>query len=214
MKANALTFLLLLPLSLMGQQKNTVTEELLRSFAEAFNAHDVKTIMSMMTDDCVFEASAGPDVNGEKFTGQDQVEKAFENVFATFPNAKWNNPRHFISGDRGVSVLRASHAVWVMRHAASLEGTSREAGGGALHPARAEAMHRVAARISAAVERSGTLDLDPSDRGVLLAEADELARRAALELGQSAKRDLASAEQWIVMARAFREILDAADAAP
>jgi steroid delta-isomerase-like uncharacterized protein len=74
-----------------------------KAFADAFNAHDTKAIMSLMTDDCVFEASAGPDVNGEKFTGQLQVGKAFEDVFANFPDARWNNPRHFIAGDRGVS---------------------------------------------------------------------------------------------------------------
>ena len=56
-----------------------------------------------MTDDCVFEASAGPDFNGEKFTGQDQVRKAFENVFTTFPDAHWSNPKHFVLGNRGFS---------------------------------------------------------------------------------------------------------------
>ena len=52
----------------------------------------VTAIMSHMTDDCVFEASAGPDFDGEKFTGQKPVKKAFENVFATFPDAHWGNP--------------------------------------------------------------------------------------------------------------------------
>jgi ketosteroid isomerase-like protein len=56
-----------------------------------------------MTDDCVFEASAGPDVDGQKFIGQEQVKKAFEDVFATFPDARWGNPKHFITGERGVT---------------------------------------------------------------------------------------------------------------
>ncbi len=103
MKKRFLTFLILLPILLMAQSNKNVTEDFLQSFADAFNAHDVNRIMSHMTDDCVFEASAGPDVNGEKFTGQEQVRKAFENVFATFPDARWNNPRHFILGDRGFS---------------------------------------------------------------------------------------------------------------
>lgn len=105
MKKKNITFflLLLLPIYLMAQSEQNVTEDFLQSFAEAFNAHDLKAIMSHMTDDCVFEASAGPDVDGEKFTGQEQVRKAFEDVFATFPDARWNIPRHFISGDRGVS---------------------------------------------------------------------------------------------------------------
>ncbi len=105
MKKVALTFLLLLPTLIMAQSNKNqkVTEDYLQSFADAFNAHDIKAIMSHMTDDCVFEASAGQDFDGEKITGQVQVRKAFENVFATFPDAHWGNPRHFILGNRGFS---------------------------------------------------------------------------------------------------------------
>jgi ketosteroid isomerase-like protein len=105
MKKGALTFLLLFPTLLMAQSNKNqmVTEDFLQSFADAFNAHDVKAVMSHMTDGCVFEASAGQDFDGEKFIGQQQVGKAFENVFVTFPDAHWSNPRHFISGNRGFS---------------------------------------------------------------------------------------------------------------
>lgn len=103
MKKGVLTILLLLPILGMAQSTNITTEHLLRSFGDAFNAHDTKAIMLLMTDDCVFEASSGPDVDGEKFTGQEQVKKAFENVFAMFPDAHWGNSRHFVSGDRGFS---------------------------------------------------------------------------------------------------------------
>ena len=103
MKTGALTLLILLPMMLMSQSNKKVTEQFLQSFADAFNAHDIKAVMSHMTADCVFEASAGPDANGEKFTGQEQVKKAFENVFATYPDAHWGNPRHVINGDRGFS---------------------------------------------------------------------------------------------------------------
>ncbi len=103
MKKAIFTFLIFLPILLMAQSGNNVTENFLQSFADAFNAHDVKTIMSHMTDDCVFEASAGPNFDGEKFTGQEQVKKAFEEVFKTFPDAHWGSPRHFIAGNRGLS---------------------------------------------------------------------------------------------------------------
>jgi ketosteroid isomerase-like protein len=86
---------------MMAQSNKKISEDFLQSFANAFNAHDINAIMMHMTDDCVFEASAGPDVDGKKFAGQDQVRKAFEDVFAMFPDARWENPRHFISGDRG-----------------------------------------------------------------------------------------------------------------
>lgn len=101
MKKGALTFLLLFPFFLMAQSNKKVTEDFLQSFADAFNAHNIKAIMTHMTDDCVFEASAGYDVDGQKFIGQEQVKKAFEDVFATFPDAHWADPRHFILGDRG-----------------------------------------------------------------------------------------------------------------
>ena len=34
----------------------------LQDFADAWNRHDVDALMTFMADDCVFEASAGPDV--------------------------------------------------------------------------------------------------------------------------------------------------------
>jgi ketosteroid isomerase-like protein len=103
MKKGTLLFLLFMPILLMAQSNKNVTEDFLQSFVDAFNAHNIEAIMSHMTEDCVFEASAGPDFNGEKFTGQEQVRKAFISVFATFPDAHWGNPRHFISGNRGFS---------------------------------------------------------------------------------------------------------------
>jgi ketosteroid isomerase-like protein len=103
MKKGALIFLLLSPTLLMAQTNKAVTADFLQSFADAFNAHDITSIMSHMTGDCVFEASAGTDFNGEKFSGQEQVKNAFEKVFETFPDAYWGNTRHFVSGDRGFS---------------------------------------------------------------------------------------------------------------
>jgi steroid delta-isomerase-like uncharacterized protein len=76
---------------------------LLDHFADAWNRHDLDALMSMMTDDCVFEASAGPDVNGQRSEGTPAVRAAFAAVFDAFPDARWANPGHFIAGSRGVS---------------------------------------------------------------------------------------------------------------
>ena len=76
---------------------------LLEAFADAWNRHDLDALMSMMTSDCVFEASAGNFVNGERHEGQQAVRAAFAAVFAQYPDARWNNARHFGTGDRGVS---------------------------------------------------------------------------------------------------------------
>jgi steroid delta-isomerase-like uncharacterized protein len=77
--------------------------ELLDRFADAWNRHDLDALMSMMTDDCVFEASAGPEVAGQRSVGTQAVRAAYAAVFETFPDARWANPRHFVSGSRGVS---------------------------------------------------------------------------------------------------------------
>lgn len=103
MKKGTLLFIFLSSLSIMAQTGKEVTQDFLQSFADAFNAHDINAIMAHMTDDCIFQASAGPDADGEKFIGKEQVAKAFEDVFAVYPDAKWSNPTHFISGNRGLS---------------------------------------------------------------------------------------------------------------
>lgn len=56
-----------------------------------------------MTDDCVFESSAGPDVCGTRHAGRNEVRAGYEDVWRTFPDAHWGNARHFVLGDRGVS---------------------------------------------------------------------------------------------------------------
>lgn len=80
-----------------------ITTEVLQSFADAWNRHDVDALMSFMTEDCVFEASAGPDVCGTRFSGREAVRAGFAEVWSTFPDAHWGNARHFIQGDRGVT---------------------------------------------------------------------------------------------------------------
>lgn len=97
------TLMFISPTMMMAQSGKNVKEAFLQSFADAFNAHDIKAIMLHMTDDCVFEASSGPDAVGKRYTGQDQVRKAFEEVFSMYPDARWENPRHFVLGDRGFS---------------------------------------------------------------------------------------------------------------
>jgi steroid delta-isomerase-like uncharacterized protein len=77
--------------------------KLLERFGDAWNRHDLDAIMSMMTDDAVFDASAGPDVNGQRSEGKPAVQAAFAAVFETFPDACWANARHFVADDRGVS---------------------------------------------------------------------------------------------------------------
>ena len=108
----------------MSQIVVEVTTQWLETFADAWNRHDVDAIMSFMTDDCVFEASAGPEVCGTRFEGREAVGAAFAEVWATFPDAHWGNARHFVCGDRGVSewVFTGTRAdgTWVEVHGCDL----------------------------------------------------------------------------------------------
>jgi steroid delta-isomerase-like uncharacterized protein len=78
-------------------------KDILQAFMDAWNRHDIDSLMSFMTDDCVFEASAGPDVCGTRYEGPDEVWAGFEEVWTAFPDAYWGGDRHFVFGDRGVS---------------------------------------------------------------------------------------------------------------
>ena len=78
-------------------------EQLLTAFADAWNRHDVEALVSMMTEDGIFEASSGDDVDGKRHQGHQSLRAAYASVFAQFPDAQWGNARHFVSGDRGVS---------------------------------------------------------------------------------------------------------------
>jgi ketosteroid isomerase-like protein len=79
------------------------TTECLQAFADAWNRHDIDALMSFMTQDCVFDASAGPEICGQRSEGWAAVRGAFAQVWVTFPDARWGNARHFVCGDRGVS---------------------------------------------------------------------------------------------------------------
>lgn len=81
----------------------TVTVADLQAFADAWNRHDAEALMRFMTEDCVFDASAGPAVCGMRHVGRNDVEAAFREVWSTFPDAQWRSARHFVCGDRGVS---------------------------------------------------------------------------------------------------------------
>jgi len=72
-------------------------------FRDGWNRHDVDVLMTFMSDDCVFESTAGPEVCGTRHAGRERVREAFARVFTAFPDATFADARHFVSGNRGVS---------------------------------------------------------------------------------------------------------------
>jgi taurine dehydrogenase small subunit len=80
-----------------------VTVAELERFADGWNRHDVDFLMTFMTDDCVFETTAGKEVCGTRYAGRATVRDAFARVFKIYPDAHFGSARHFVAGDRGVS---------------------------------------------------------------------------------------------------------------
>jgi steroid delta-isomerase-like uncharacterized protein len=87
----------------MSDTTAEVNVEFLQAFADAWNRHDIDALMSFMSEDCVFEASAGPEVCGKRYIGPSAVRAGFSEVWVTYPDAHWGNARHFVQGGRGVS---------------------------------------------------------------------------------------------------------------
>jgi steroid delta-isomerase-like uncharacterized protein len=82
-------------------------KRLLIEHTDAWNSHDVDRLMALLADDCVFESSSGPEFDGRRFEGREQVRAAFVEVLDSMPDAKWGDGRHFvISDDYGVSEWR------------------------------------------------------------------------------------------------------------
>jgi ketosteroid isomerase-like protein len=80
-----------------------VTEATLEAFSFAWNQHDINALMSFMTEDCVFETAAGPEVFGTRHTGTEAVRIAFSAAWQAVKDAQWLNGQHFVQGDFGVS---------------------------------------------------------------------------------------------------------------
>ncbi|MDA0745528.1 MAG: nuclear transport factor 2 family protein [bacterium] len=74
------------------------TVPFLKAFADAWNKHDIDTLMAHMSEEGVFISSSGT-----RAEGSTAVREAFTSVFEAFPNARWKNDTHFVSGNRGVS---------------------------------------------------------------------------------------------------------------
>ena len=56
-------------------------QDLINTF-DAFNRHDIESVMNAFADDCVFYAVAGDEKFGTKIEGADAISTAFSGVWA------------------------------------------------------------------------------------------------------------------------------------
>ena len=85
-----------------------VTVGMLEEILDAFNRHDLDAIMGFFTDDCSFDMPRGTDPWGRRLMGKAQVREGLASRFAGIPDVRYDEDRHFVAGNRGVSEWRLS----------------------------------------------------------------------------------------------------------
>jgi len=78
------------------------TIEVINQFSDAFNRHDVQAVMTLMTEDCIFE-NTYPAPDGERFEGQEAVRHFWEEFFSSSPDAVFQSEEMIAHEDRYVT---------------------------------------------------------------------------------------------------------------
>lgn len=85
------------PTSNDAQTQETI--DAVMRFHNAFNSHAVEAVMSVMTEDCVFE-NTYPPPDGTRYEGLKAFKGAVEEFYAYSPNAAFEIEEMFACGDR------------------------------------------------------------------------------------------------------------------
>ena len=70
---------------------------------DAFNRHDLDTIMACFADDCVLETPRGTEPWGSRFVGTDEVRRGLTARFEGMPDVRYDDGDHVACGHRGFS---------------------------------------------------------------------------------------------------------------
>jgi ketosteroid isomerase-like protein len=77
------------------------TASVLARFNDAFGRGDTDEVMSLMTEDCVFENTL-PAPDGERHVGARDVREFWSQFFASTPSARFEAEETIVLGDRAV----------------------------------------------------------------------------------------------------------------
>jgi steroid delta-isomerase-like uncharacterized protein len=67
-------------------------ERIIAAYGEAWNSHDVESILAMHTEDSVFENHT----SGGKAVGKDAIREILKGVFAAFPDIRFDARRTYV----------------------------------------------------------------------------------------------------------------------
>ena len=80
-----------------------LTADLLKGFLEAFNRHDLDSIMDYFADDCVFYMPRGAKPRGDRYVGKKEVRAGLAKRFEGIPDVHYGDDQHWVCGRLGVS---------------------------------------------------------------------------------------------------------------
>ncbi|TCS37369.1 ketosteroid isomerase-like protein [Paucimonas lemoignei] len=86
----------------------TLTMDVLNKIIDAFNAHDVDTLVDSFAEDGEFLLAAGPDIWGTRLKGKAAIREALTKRFATTPDIQWTEGKNWIIGDKALSEWRVT----------------------------------------------------------------------------------------------------------
>jgi ketosteroid isomerase-like protein len=75
----------------------------LGSLVDAFNAHDLDSIMGHFAEDVVLEMPRGQNPWGTRFVGKSAVREALAGRFEGLPDVHYGDDTHYVAGDTGMS---------------------------------------------------------------------------------------------------------------
>ena len=90
----------------------------------AWNAHDVEAIVSMHTEDSVFENH----VTGDAYVGREAIAKAISGIFSVFPDLTFETRRAYVRDDLVVQewTARGTHEGAMTRSGIEVPPTGRK----------------------------------------------------------------------------------------
>ncbi len=80
-----------------------ITTELLKGSLEAFNRHDLTSIMDYFAEDCVFYMPRGAKPRGDRYIGKQEVRAGLAKRFEGIPDVHYGDDQHWVGDDFGVS---------------------------------------------------------------------------------------------------------------
>jgi len=87
-----------------------MTREQLERFFDAWNDHDIDTIVDAFTPDGAYLASIGPDDEGTAFRGAEEVRRGVAAFLGRYPDAHYTDLRIGMDGDRAFATWTFSGA--------------------------------------------------------------------------------------------------------